>query len=189
MRRAWVALVLIAVLATVASAGCGVDTSSDATTDSGVPLPEAPGEKQAAERFFRGYYHELISVGTKPSVARCYEKEVRSLSPAVLRKFAQASASGETLAQYNSRFYKNCVPAGTSAVESSVSDSQLDHTRQLLGKALRPVLASEGASSAQIECVEEGIDSLPPVELRALTGGGQEADAIGKAIFNECGGH
>ena len=179
-------VLLLAIAVTIT--GCGVGSSSDATTSSGVPLPAAPAEKQAAQRFFRGYYHELITIGTRPSVARCYEREVRSLSPAVLREFAQANASGRALARYNARFYKNCVPSGTSAVEASVSESQLDRTRQLLVDALRPVLSSEGASSNQIECVEGKIDGLQPEDVKALTGGGSKARAIGKAIFAECGG-
>ncbi|HET8815423.1 MAG TPA: hypothetical protein VFM51_10770 [Solirubrobacterales bacterium] len=179
---------LMAALVVAVSAGCGLDTSSDATTDSGVALPESPGEKQAVERLFHGYYRELLEIGTKPFIARCYEREVRSLPPAALRRFVTGKASGETLARYNSQFYDNCVPAGTSAVDSSVSGSQLERTRELLKEALNPVLESEGASPTQIECVEGRIDDLPPAELKALTGAQRDvAEAVGKSIFRDCG--
>jgi len=187
MRPAWAPVVPLVAVALIA-VGCGVDTSTDATTGSGVPLPKAPGQGQAEQRLLERYYQGLIAVGTKRSVARCYQRQIRDLPPVVLGEITSSGASGDTLAKYNSRFYKACVPEGTSAISPAISESQVKKTRALLKRALKPVLESEGAFPNQIKCVGKRIDELPISELKLLTGPRSvTTDAIAKAMFERCG--
>jgi hypothetical protein len=177
----WAAVGLLLVPC-VLGIGCGGSSSPQPTTSSGVPLPTDE------ERLLRDYYRQLLSTGTKPSVARCYEHQVSELPQQKLRAFALGEITGESLARLNARFYKECVPTGTSAVSSEVSDSQLEKTRVLLKEALKPLLDEEGASPEQIECVRHQIDALPLARLKELAAGGEGAVRISESILGQCGG-
>jgi len=153
-----------------------------------VPLPADEEQAQAQERLLRGYYRQLLSIGTKPSVARCYEHQVSELPEQKLRAFALGEITGEALARLNASFYEECVPTGASAFSSEVSNSQLEKTRVLLKEALEPLLDEEGASPEQIGCVGRQIDALPLAQLKELAAGGERAVRISKSIFGQCGG-
>jgi hypothetical protein len=121
-------------------------------------------------------------------VARCYEQQVSELPEQELRAFALGEITGKELARFNASLYEKCVPTGTSAVSSEVSDSQLEKTRSLLKEALEPLLDEENASPEQIECVSRQIDALPLARLKELADGGERAVRSSESIFGQCGG-
>jgi hypothetical protein len=187
-------VLIVGVILLFATFGCGVSTSSpDTTSSSGVPLPKpSQTEVQAAQRqkqkFFHAYYRELRSTGVTPSVSHCYVRTMRN-RPALLRAAAEETIPPSKILKLNNQLREACAPAGAAVVEEGRSHAQLEKTREVIEESLRPLLESKGASQADIECVNEGINSLSQSELAQITSGEKDpaAVAVMRSIYTECG--
>ncbi|HEX7246149.1 MAG TPA: hypothetical protein VF245_11345 [Solirubrobacterales bacterium] len=179
-------LIPTAAVIMVVSAGCGVDTSSDATTSSGVSLPAPNGAKG-----FEAYYRELIAAGTKPSVARCYQHGLERLPPAKLRENSAASlteAERKDVIAINAKLEAECVPAG-GGYQANPTDAQADEARQKLKAGFLTALESKGASDAEIGCIDDRVDELSKSKLYELANNENGAGrSIAETMLHECEG-
>jgi hypothetical protein len=186
MERVWV-LIAVSVIAVVASSGCGVSTSSDATTSSGVPLPTGTQPtRQELKKFIGRYYRELLAAGVKVSVARCYERHVEKLSQTFLTEILAETVSPQRQARFNRGLEATCVPAGTSAAQENRSTAQIEKLRDLLQVAAVRRLEEEGVPLVRIECTEDEIEALSISEVELMTSNKPKGQEIGNSIYTRC---
>jgi hypothetical protein len=180
-------LIAMAAIAMVVSSGCGVSTSSDATTSSGVPLPgKTETTHQERAKFFKQYYRGLLATGTKVSVARCYKRHVEKLSPSFLNELEAHKVSPKREASFGRGLEALCIPAGTSAAKVNRSAAQIERTRKLLKTGIARGLEEKGAPLAEIECSEQEIEALSMSELKLMTSNNSEGEKIGYSIYTKC---
>lgn len=183
-------LVLLLAVGAVAIgiAACGVDTSTEATTDSGVSLPSG-SEDSGLGPTYRNYYKELLTAGVTPKTARCYQEQLEALPPEETKELLAPEISEgakDRLREVNLEFEAKCEAAGTPFVENP-TPAQEKTAKDLLSQGIRNNLESEGTAEDVIACLEKELKAQPYANILAVEKHEQEGIDIFRQIGEECG--
>ena len=150
------------------------------------------GSDNSKQKLLDGYRALLVKSGVSAQVAQCYSDKAGELSDAELNRVMEASKQSTLppdVVRLNQRLSRECIPAGSQAVNPNASSAAIQKGRALMVHGMTQVLRAQGATETQINCMTQQINSLPDSELVALTNSPTQLRSKVHAMARNCGGH